>query len=90
MATDIDALMRKLDLKGVNLLGHSMYVQFSAPSSWQTRSNVGVELTSRGGKAVMAFALNSDFNQQLRTLVSVDMSPAVGKISPEYVSSPLP
>jgi hypothetical protein len=31
----------------------------------------------------MAFALNNDFNGELRTLVSVDMSPAVGKISPE-------
>lgn len=37
----------------------------------------------RGGKAVMAFALHSGFNQHLRSLISVDMSPAVGRISPE-------
>lgn len=37
----------------------------------------------RGGKAVMAYALNSDLNKPLRSLVSVDMSPAVGRISPE-------
>jgi hypothetical protein len=37
----------------------------------------------------MAYALNKDLNGPLRTLVSVDMSPAVGKISPEYVSQPL-
>lgn len=37
----------------------------------------------RGGKAVMAFALNPDFNQNLRSLISVDMSPAIGRISPE-------
>jgi hypothetical protein len=34
----------------------------------------------------MAYALNKDLNGPLRTLVSVDMSPAVGKISPEYIS----
>lgn len=37
----------------------------------------------RGGKAVMAYALNTELNSPLRSLVSVDMSPAVGKISPE-------
>lgn len=31
----------------------------------------------------MAYALNPDLNGPLRTLVSVDMSPAVGRISPE-------
>jgi len=40
---------------------------------------------SRGGKAVMAYALNQELRTPLRSLVSVDMSPAVGKISPEYV-----
>ena len=39
--------------------------------------------TDRGGKAVMAYALNPELNKPLRTLISVDMSPAVGKISPE-------
>jgi hypothetical protein len=33
----------------------------------------------------MAFALNPAFNQNLRSLISVDMSPAVGRISPELV-----
>lgn len=33
----------------------------------------------------MAYALNQDLRTPLRSLVSVDMSPAVGKISPEYV-----
>lgn len=37
----------------------------------------------RGGKVVMAFALNEDFNSPLRSLMSVDMSPAIGKISPQ-------
>jgi hypothetical protein len=31
----------------------------------------------------MAFALNEEYNKSLRTLISVDMSPAKGKISPE-------
>lgn len=39
----------------------------------------------RGGKAVMAYALNQELRTPLRSLVIVDMSPAVGKISPEYV-----
>jgi hypothetical protein len=39
----------------------------------------------RGGKAVMALALNEELNKPLRSLISVDMSPAKGKISPEYV-----
>lgn len=38
----------------------------------------------RGGKAVMAFALNKDINAPLRTLISVDMAPAAGKVSPEF------
>jgi hypothetical protein len=37
----------------------------------------------RGGKSVMAFALNEELNGPLRSLVSVDMSPAKGRISPE-------
>lgn len=37
---------------------------------------------SMGGKAVMAYALNKDLNKPLRTLVSVDMAPAVGQVSP--------
>lgn len=31
----------------------------------------------------MAYALNSELNKPLRSLVVVDMSPAQGKISPE-------
>lgn len=39
----------------------------------------------------MAFALNDAFNGCLNTLISADMAPSIGKISPEYVpaSSPL-
>ena len=37
----------------------------------------------RGGKVVMAYALNAELNAPLRSLINVDMSPAVGKISPE-------
>lgn len=33
----------------------------------------------------MAFALNEDFNGCLNTLISADMAPSIGKISPEYV-----
>jgi hypothetical protein len=33
----------------------------------------------------MALALNKNFNQPLRTLISADMAPSIGKISPEYV-----
>lgn len=43
---------------------------------------------SRGGKAVMALALNSELNKPLRSLISVDMSPAKGKISSECVFAP--
>lgn len=31
----------------------------------------------------MVYALNHELNTPLRSLVSVDMSPAVGRISPE-------
>ncbi|WVQ73730.1 hypothetical protein IAR50_003310 [Cryptococcus sp. DSM 104548] len=41
---------------------------------------------SMGGKAVMAVALNKELNGALRTLISVDMSPAKGKITPEFAS----
>jgi hypothetical protein len=34
----------------------------------------------------MAFALNSAYNECLHTLISADMAPSIGKISPEYVS----
>lgn len=32
----------------------------------------------------MAFALNDAFNACLHTLISADMAPSIGKISPEY------
>ncbi|OCF58129.1 mitochondrial protein [Kwoniella mangroviensis CBS 10435] len=50
--------------------------------------NEGVNLMghSMGGKAVMAFALNEKLNKPLRSLISVDMSPAVGKISTEFAA----
>lgn len=38
---------------------------------------------SMGGKAAMAFALDDKLNKPLRTLVSVDMSPSKGTVSPE-------
>ncbi|KAJ9099782.1 hypothetical protein QFC21_003780 [Naganishia friedmannii] len=41
---------------------------------------------SMGGKAVMAFALNSAYNGCLHTLISADMAPSIGKISPEFAS----
>lgn len=37
----------------------------------------------------MAVALNDTLNSPLRSLISVDMSPAKGKISPESVFSEL-
>ncbi|CAD6564921.1 MAG: hypothetical protein TREMPRED_000399 [Tremellales sp. Tagirdzhanova-0007] len=40
---------------------------------------------SMGGKVVMAFALDEDMRSPLRSLISVDMSPAVGKISREFL-----
>ncbi len=36
-----------------------------------------------GGKVVMALALNKEMNGPLRTLISADMAPGRGKISPE-------
>jgi hypothetical protein len=33
----------------------------------------------------MAYALNEEYNGPLRTLIIVDISPARGKISPEWV-----
>ncbi|WWC87671.1 uncharacterized protein L201_002562 [Kwoniella dendrophila CBS 6074] len=47
-------------------------------------SGVNLMGHSMGGKAVMAFALNEKLNSPLRSLISVDMSPAIGKISPEF------
>lgn len=82
MATDIGHFLEQRGLtSGVNLLGHSMCVVipltgFHFPS-WK------VLMRTRGGKAVMAFALNENLNGPLRSLISVDMSPAVGKMSPE-------
>lgn len=32
----------------------------------------------------MAYALNKDLNAPLRSLISVDMTPAIGKVSPEF------
>lgn len=53
--------------------------------SHKLTSGVNLLGHSMGGKAVMALALNSDLNRPLRSLISVDMSPARGKISPEWV-----
>ncbi|WWC68827.1 uncharacterized protein I206_102762 [Kwoniella pini CBS 10737] len=47
-------------------------------------SGVNLMGHSMGGKAVMAFALNEKLNSPLRSLISVDMSPAIGKISHEF------
>ncbi|WVR04003.1 hypothetical protein IAU60_001002 [Kwoniella sp. DSM 27419] len=49
-------------------------------------SGVNLMGHSMGGKSVMAFALNETLNKPLRSLISVDMSPAVGKISPEFAA----
>ncbi|KAL0253786.1 hypothetical protein I308_101162 [Cryptococcus tetragattii IND107] len=54
--------------------------------SHKLTSGVNLLGHSMGGKAVMALALNSDLNRPLRSLISVDMSPARGKISPEFAS----
>lgn len=52
----------------------------------QGLKNVNLLGHSMGGKAVMAYALNSDLNGPLRSLMSVDMTPAIGKVSPELVT----
>ncbi|ORY25806.1 Alpha/Beta hydrolase protein [Naematelia encephala] len=49
-------------------------------------SGVNLMGHSMGGKAVMALALNKELNSPLRSLISVDMSPARGKISQEFAS----
>ncbi|WRT65498.1 uncharacterized protein IL334_002441 [Kwoniella shivajii] len=49
-------------------------------------SGVNLMGHSMGGKSVMAFALNDKLNKPLRSLISVDMSPAIGKISAEFAS----
>ncbi|AFR92707.1 mitochondrial protein [Cryptococcus neoformans C23] len=54
--------------------------------SHKLTSGVNLLGHSMGGKAVMALALNGDLNGPLRSLISVDMSPAKGKISPEFAS----
>ncbi|KAL7417128.1 Alpha/Beta hydrolase protein [Mrakia frigida] len=41
---------------------------------------------SMGGKVVMATALHPLLNGPIKSLISVDMAPAVGKISPEFAS----
>ncbi|ORX36341.1 Alpha/Beta hydrolase protein [Kockovaella imperatae] len=41
---------------------------------------------SMGGKSVMALALNDRLNSPLRSLISVDMSPAKGRLSPEFAA----
>ncbi|KAL7419664.1 hypothetical protein Q5752_005578 [Cryptotrichosporon argae] len=48
------------------------------------REGVNLLGHSMGGKAVMAYALDAELNGPLRTLTSVDMSPARGKMSPEF------
>ncbi|WVQ79075.1 hypothetical protein IAT38_001169 [Cryptococcus sp. DSM 104549] len=50
------------------------------------KSGVNLLGHSMGGKAVMAFALDEEARGPLRSLISVDMSPARGKISPEFAS----
>ncbi|WWD15607.1 hypothetical protein CI109_100029 [Kwoniella shandongensis] len=50
------------------------------------KSGVNLLGHSMGGKAVMAFALNEKLNKPLRSLISVDMTPAVGKMSPEFAA----
>lgn len=78
MALDLAEFMKQRGLSsGVNLVGHSMCVGLFG---WSDEAR---KLIRRGGKAVMAYALNEELRTPLRSLVSVDMSPAVGKISPE-------
>lgn len=42
-----------------------------------------ITLTTRGGKTVMALALNADLNGRLASLIPVDMSPNVEPIEPQ-------
>ncbi|CED84045.1 Predicted alpha/beta hydrolase [Phaffia rhodozyma] len=46
--------------------------------------NVHLMGHSMGGKVVMTTALHPRLNRHLKSLISVDMAPAIGKISPEF------
>lgn len=72
--------------KGVNLIGHSMQVSLHSVATTFAQTLIDPLAVYRGGKAVMAFALNDAFNGCLNTLISADMAPSIGKISPEYAS----
>nr|ODN85214.1 mitochondrial protein [Cryptococcus depauperatus CBS 7841] len=54
--------------------------------SHKLTSGVNLLGHSMGGKAVMALALNKDLNEALRSLICIDMSPAKGKMSPEFAA----
>lgn len=56
---------------------------FSEHNLGQDSSSVHLMGHSMGGKAVMATALHPELHKPLKSLISVDMSPAIGKISPE-------
>ncbi|OCF34688.1 mitochondrial protein [Kwoniella heveanensis CBS 569] len=83
-----------LDLRNHGISPHAEPHTYSAMaqdiahflSKHNLQSGVNLMGHSMGGKAVMAFALNHSLNKPLRSLISVDMSPAIGKISPEFAA----
>lgn len=55
---------------------------FRLPSSSLIDVTSSPTANPRGGKAVMAYALNKELNGNLRNLISIDMTPAIGKVAP--------
>ncbi|WVF66897.1 hypothetical protein IAT40_001640 [Kwoniella sp. CBS 6097] len=93
-ATKLGMPVYTLDLRNHGVSPHAEPHTYSAMaqdiahflSKRNLQSGVNLMGHSMGGKAVMAFALNESLNKPLRSLISVDMSPAIGKISPEFAA----
>ena len=76
-AKDVSRFFETEKLSEVVLMGHSMYAQCTWRSARAEKSDC------RGGKVAMSQALLEP--DSLARLISVDMSPAKGKISPDFV-----
>lgn len=101
MAADVGEFLRQHKLTKVHLMGHSMCVPRSVTSDVlralysraadpaQKADRRVLRSVGRGGKVVMTVALHSALNAPVKSLISVDMAPSEGRISPEYVPGSL-
>ena len=91
MAADVGLFLREHKLSKVHLMGHSMSVSSQSLAfvltgeSAQTLHQNQLTLSHRGGKVVMTVALHEELNKTVSSLISVDMAPSEGRISPESV-----